>query len=112
MNENDFDFFFPSLKMILIFFPSLKWTCTYLLAATSPSCPSPLALWPVRPTTEGRGEHSAAGDEARERWARVSWDTEKDEFWDAGSEKEQRKNWKQQQSCNFLCKTCLLDDSD
>lgn len=60
----------------------------HLLAATSPSCPSPLALWPVRPTTEGRGEHSAAGDEAWERWARVSCDTEKDEFWDAGSGKE------------------------
>lgn len=61
------------------------WTCTDLLVATSPSCPSPLALWPLRPTTEGRGEHSAAGDEAWERWARVSWVMEKDEFWDAGS---------------------------
>lgn len=46
----------------------------YLLEAASPSWPSPLALWLVRPTKEGRGEHSDPGEEAPERWVpRTSW---------------------------------------
>lgn len=48
--------------------------CTDLLDPASLSWPSPLALWPVCPTTEGRGELPAAGDEAWERWVRTSWE--------------------------------------
>lgn len=75
------------------FFPELP-TCTHLLEAASPSWPSPLALWPVRPTTEGRGEHSAPGEEAWERWVPcTSWEQENEEFWDTGSTQSQVGKW-------------------
>lgn len=65
-------FWFSFFLSVLCFTRCLKSTVSrerkeHLLEAASPSWPSPLALWPVRPTTEGRGEHSAPGDEAWER---------------------------------------------
>ena len=64
------------------------FVCSDLLEATSPSWPSPLALWPVRPSTEGRREHSEAGDDARDGWVpRTSRDWDRDEFWETVSTK-------------------------
>ena len=62
--------------------------CSDLLEATSPSWPSPLALWQVRPSTDGRGEHSEPGVDAREGWVpRTSRDWDRDEFWETVSAK-------------------------